>query len=342
MSRSPTAPEGAPTTATEGKHPYETFYAAFEERRRLAQEGRIVVRGRDVPFQQSRQGRSKYYVHMDTRDVAIKDWQVFQKDLVVPSGKHIHQGGLTIYILSGRGYSVFEEQRLDWKAGDLLSLPIQPGGLEHQHFNLDESEPSRWVAFVFVPFLHATGSMMEQVEGGPTKSPARSDDQSTARPIGSTLFEQTLADALAERERRANAHDLVRLEDCPIELNPMGKMRWYLHPRLNGPSTRALYFHELEIPAGSRSGKLHCQGGIIHLVLEGSGYTEVDGVRHDWVADDMIGIPIREHGVTYRHVNTGDRPARMVVVWPNFDSALGPEAGVAMDVLEAAPEFAAP
>jgi quercetin dioxygenase-like cupin family protein len=319
-------------------HPYETFYAAFEERRRLAAEGRIVLRGRDLPFQRSRQGRSKYYLHIDTRDAAIKDWQVFQKDLEVPSGKHIHQGGLTIYILRGRGYSIFDDQRLDWKAGDLLSLPIKPGGLEHQHFNLDETEPSRWVAFIFVPFLHATGSMMEQVEGESERATRpKHVPQSVSSPR--TLFEQTLADAYDERIRRAGGSDLVRLEDCPVEVNPMGKMRWYLHPRLTTPSTRALYFHELEIAPGSRSGRLQCQGGLVHLVLEGSGYTEVDGMRHEWDAEDLIGIPIREHGVTYQHVNTGDQRVRMVVAWPNFDSALGPEAGVAMEVLEPAPEF---
>jgi hypothetical protein len=119
----------------------------------------------------------------------------------------------------------------------------------------------------------------------------------------------------------------------------MGQTAWYLHPHLAGPSTRALYFHELLIPARSRSGKLNCQGGIVHYVVEGEGYTEVDGRRHHWEQGDVIAIPIREHGIAYQHFS--ETGARLVVTWPNHDSALGPGGGVSLKVLEAAPEFAA-
>jgi hypothetical protein len=118
-------------------------------------------------------------------------------------------------------------------------------------------------------------------------------------------------------------------------------VRWYLHNDLADPVTRALYFFELEIPAGSRSGLLRHQGGIVHLVVAGSGYTEYDGGRHEWTKRDVIAMPVRPEGVTFRHVNDGTGPARMVVAWPNLDSALGAEAGVAMDVLEPAPEYPA-
>lgn len=156
-----------------------------------------------------------------------------------------------------------------------------------------------------------------------------------------TLFEKTLEAARVERERVARGKDLISRDDCPPETNPMGIMRWYLHPALEEPSTRALYFHELEIPMGSRSGLLRCQGGIIHFVLEGSGYTEVNGEEHEWESGDVIAIPIMEAGVVYRHVNTGLGPVRMLVAWPNYDSANGPEGGVHMDVLEPAPEYQA-
>lgn len=156
-----------------------------------------------------------------------------------------------------------------------------------------------------------------------------------------SLFESTLASAVKERTRIANGEDLIGRDDTVYDLSPMGIMRWYLHPDLEKPSTRALYFHELEIPAGSRSGKLQCQGGQIHVVLEGRGHTVVDGVSHEWEARDAIAIPIQEDGVTYQHFNDGMGAARMIVSWPNFDSALGAEGGVAMEVLEACPEYSA-
>jgi hypothetical protein len=151
-----------------------------------------------------------------------------------------------------------------------------------------------------------------------------------------TLFEQTLDSAAAERGRRLAAASLISRDDAVAESNPMGRMRWYLHPALGRPSTRALYFHELEIPAGGHSGRLQCQGGVIHYVLEGTGHTELDATTHYWAAGDVIALPVREAGITYRHVSTGPGPARLLVAWPNFDSALGPEAGVELKVIEPA------
>jgi hypothetical protein len=156
-----------------------------------------------------------------------------------------------------------------------------------------------------------------------------------------TLFEQTLEAARIERERVARGRDLVSRDELPVELSPFGYLRWYLHPNLESPSTRALYFSELEIPVGSRSGLLQCQGNVITYVLEGSGYTEYEGRDHDWEGGDVIALPAKEAGIRFRHNNTGLGPVRMLVCWPNFDSVHGPEGGVALDVVEPCPEWAA-
>lgn len=154
-----------------------------------------------------------------------------------------------------------------------------------------------------------------------------------------SLFERTLQRAVEERARRAGAKDLITREELAAEMSPFGTLRWYLHPELEAPSTRALYFCEIEIPPGSRSGALFCQGGFVHFVLEGIGHTTVDGKAHEWEPEDVIVIPIREDGVTFQHFNTGDDFARMVIAWPNHDSAVGVEGGVAMAIREAAPEY---
>lgn len=160
-------------------------------------------------------------------------------------------------------------------------------------------------------------------------------------PDTTTLYDQTFEAAKRERDRRAKGKNLISLDECPTELNRMGLMHWYLHPGLEAPSTRALYFHELEIPQGSNSGKLICQGGVLHFVVQGSGYTVVDGRSHEWETEDAIVIPIKEDGVTYQHFNTGVGPARLLVCWPNLDSALSEEGGVAMDIVEPCPEWSA-
>jgi hypothetical protein len=145
--------------------------------------------------------------------------------------------------------------------------------------------------------------------------------------------------ASAERTRRGAAKNVVTRGELPVETTPFGSLRWYLNPSLPGISTQALYFCELEIPVGSRSGKLRHQGGIIQLVAAGRGYTEFDGRRHEWDTNDVIALPIRPEGIVFQHFNAGEKPVRMIVSWPNLDSATGPEMGVALEVLEMSPDY---
>ena len=73
-------------------------------------------------------------------------------DIKTVSGKHRHQGGLLIYVLEGKGYSIVNGERKDWQKGDLVLLPMVPGGVEHQHFNVEpEKGAARWIAFINMP-----------------------------------------------------------------------------------------------------------------------------------------------------------------------------------------------
>ena len=53
--------------AAENQHLYEVFFDAFKERAQ-AENGQIVIKGKDLPWQQSRQGRSKYFLHLRAED----------------------------------------------------------------------------------------------------------------------------------------------------------------------------------------------------------------------------------------------------------------------------------
>jgi hypothetical protein len=146
---------------------YETVMAKLAERRRLAREGSIVIKASDVPWQTNRQGKLAYYLHDEIKDTALQDWRVFAHEIQTHSGRHTHQGGLVLYVTKGKGYTVVNGVREDWSVGDLIVLPVQPGGCEHQHFNEDPAEASEWVAFLFVPLQYATGALFEQNENSP-------------------------------------------------------------------------------------------------------------------------------------------------------------------------------
>jgi quercetin dioxygenase-like cupin family protein len=147
---------------------YDRNYARTQEIQQRSRTAKIVVRRSDRQEEMTRQGRLRYYLNRTVlHDTVLKDWNVFTHELRTRSGKHRHQGGLVIYVIDGKGYTVVESQRLDWESGDLILLPIQPGGVEHQHFNLNGDTPSRWMAYIYKPFHDEVAHGMEQREESP-------------------------------------------------------------------------------------------------------------------------------------------------------------------------------
>lgn len=146
---------------------YEAAYAARAEARAQAKDGRVVVRGREIGWQQGRQALVKYYLTPHTTDIPLNCYWMFVQDIKTHSGMHKHQGGLVIYVLEGEGYTLLNGQRVDWKKGDLLLLPIVPGGIDHQHFNCVPGSSCKWLAMIFDPYMYLMGSMFEQKELSP-------------------------------------------------------------------------------------------------------------------------------------------------------------------------------
>jgi hypothetical protein len=162
------------------------------------------------------------------------------------------------------------------------------------------------------------------------------------QPLKINLFDELLRLRDAQRAQAPKQAWLVSGDDLPYEINRHGKMKWYLHPAMQDVALRTILFYEQEIPPGSRSGRQKCQGNIVFLVLEGQGFTVVNGVRHSWKADDVIVLPVREEGLTYQHFNTDEKkPARLVGCEPNLVDVLGVDRGSGFEELETAPEYKA-
>ncbi len=131
-------------------------------------EGKVVLKGKDFPWNQSRQGFSKWFSYEGNWDqLGVSGWRIFINLIKSHGGKHRHQGGLAIYVLSGRGYTVVDGTKYEWEEGDLLLLPVKPEGCEHQHFNEDPEKPAQWMAFIFIPFRDPVGVEFLQKEDHP-------------------------------------------------------------------------------------------------------------------------------------------------------------------------------
>jgi hypothetical protein len=148
--------------------------------------------------------------------------------------------------------------------------------------------------------------------------------------------------ALRDRQRaaRKTAVQVVRLSELPLESNPQGLMRWYLHPAITDTILSTLAIYRQELPPGSRSGRLKFQGGQIMFIVAGRGHTMLDGVRHAWEAGDVLNLPTRRDGIIVQHFNDDPgEPAAFLAVEPNLFAATSVDRGCGFELMEPSPDY---
>lgn len=154
-----------------------------------------------------------------------------------------------------------------------------------------------------------------------------------------TYFDWLINARDAERKRRQAAKVVVKGAERPLEVNPLGLLRWYMHPAIEDTPTKFFLLYVQEIPPGGKSGRMVVPGGQVIYVWQGNGYTVLDGEKFFWREDDVLQLPVRPGGVTFQHFNADPgRVAKLVVAEPNYIGPLGVEKGSKFEVLEAAPE----
>jgi quercetin dioxygenase-like cupin family protein len=148
-------------------NPYEAVLRQRAELKERNLKGPVVIRSEDREMFQARQGKLRFYMDPVTyKETPLQQWRVFIHTITTKSGRHRHQGGLLIFVVEGKGYSIVDGERWEWEKGDLVLLPMKPGGVEHQHFNLDD-KPSVWAAFINTPMQEHLASDLQQTEVSP-------------------------------------------------------------------------------------------------------------------------------------------------------------------------------
>jgi quercetin dioxygenase-like cupin family protein len=103
------------------------------------------LRTMDVPERPWRNNHGHWFHLAENRNL---DAHVAELPPGGASVRHRHTTEAYLYIVRGRGFSIvnFEDdpqERIDWEEGTLLSPPVWAW---HQHFNLSDTEPARYLA----------------------------------------------------------------------------------------------------------------------------------------------------------------------------------------------------
>lgn len=152
-----------------------------------------------------------------------------------------------------------------------------------------------------------------------------------------TLFQQFMELRDRQRKQREGALTAIRSEQVEAEVSPLGNIRWYMHPLLQGRAINSLIMYEQTIRPGGRGARIRFQGGAVAYVISGKGHTVIDGEVYPWEDNAVIQLPLRPEGITYQHFNDDEEnPARLLCAEPNTVDALGIDRGSGFDLLEAA------
>jgi quercetin dioxygenase-like cupin family protein len=218
------------------------------------------------------------------------------------TGRHAH-GEEAIHILAGSGFAVVDGARYDWKPGTTLHIPYRA---EHQLVNTGATTVTYLSAHTMdLDFATKLGRLVHLEDKG-------RDDDSLARryPTEPSQFAADgrrialhLEDALDENARRMAGHP------HPDTRADKGAHRhagiWILmggsespNDETNGFRAKAVAMSTIFEESPHSKSHSHTHTEAMLYVLEGRGYSLIDGQRYDWQAGDAIHIPPRmtHHG----------------------------------------------
>ncbi|MBI4329910.1 MAG: hypothetical protein HY673_01355 [Chloroflexi bacterium] len=344
--------------------PYDASLRFKIEMSRRRKEGKVLLKAQDTPWRQNRHGFGKTYSNSTNwPELAVPGWSISRPNYQheqYKRGKHTHRGGgRLLFCLEGKGRTINNGINLDWEAGDLELLPVTRTENSHQHFNMEMGKPCGQLVLMFWPFMEATANETRQVTDAPAWKGEKKEelyrpddfvpDQALLEgyPIQfsgppTNLLDDILLRRNKWREYMSKARWIIKEKDQPLETNRNGIYRWYIHPSFQDVAMKQILFWTHEIPPASRSGKQKLQGGRVHFVLSGRGYTVINGKRYDWGPEDVILSPIIAGGVVMQHFNADPlKPAKLACAEPNWFDIIGVDMACGFEILEDCPEWKA-
>jgi gentisate 1,2-dioxygenase len=233
------------------------------------------------------------------------------------SGMHRH-GEEAIYIVSGTGCSVVEGRRYPWTAGSVLHVPF---GAAHQHFNLG-SEPVRYLSCMTPELDHFLGlNRTEQLSDRGPHDGAPGDLQEATHDENGTRVVLALEEAtVIGGDGQVDSSEFTGAPVVIGDINGMQRLVTTHHHRvvrmmrigtdLHDFSPRAVEISGLLMEEPGTAGGDHAHMEAHLYVLDGEGYSVIDGVRYDWKAGSAVHIPGPQ--TRHQHFNTGPTGSSMV------------------------------
>jgi quercetin dioxygenase-like cupin family protein len=336
------------TEAKEYKNFYERWLHMWDDSQEEKKNARAVIHDEELEWIETPQD---YRIAlMAGPENGFRTWGTEITIADIPAGHHTGQhehGEEGIYIVEGEGCSVVNGVRYDWKEGSVLWMPF---GSQHQHFNTGDGN-ARYLSFTALNLEHfaGLGRVDQWQEKGFTDTPIDAEVSSDnldrlGRRIHVSKDDSPVLTSDPE-DRRANDRPML---DTPVEGG------WGQNARLGGewaaeaqqrqgqPSATGGHrdwgrgymrrynrngedqkWKNMEIEISNsmgdnpgRHGGKHAHMEAYLYIIEGSGYTVVDGVKIPWKKGSLLHVqgPQTQH----QHVNDTDKPNAQLRLAPGL------------------------
>lgn len=231
------------------------------------------------------------------------------------TGKHSH-GEEAIYVTEGQGCTVIDGKRYDWDAGACLFIPF---GAVHQHFNTGD-KPARYLSAMSLPLERFAGlaRIVQYEEAGETPMHAMEGFQRAESHVDPELgrillasYEAPMTRGNESMLRRANLQDEFHAS-IAAEMRTPGKPGHrsgaiQLMAPDNGFKAREVNITAVLIDEPGKNSGRHGHMEALLYVLQGEGYSVVDGEKYEWKKGTIFQVPGPQS--VHQHFNTGTIPS---------------------------------
>jgi gentisate 1,2-dioxygenase len=205
---------------------------------------------------------------------------------------HRHTPTAIRFILAGSGaYTAVDGERVVMEPGDLV---LTPSWQWHDHGN-ETDHPVVWMDGLDIPLVRSLNTMFfqmyterqmpatkpvnasKELYGYGRLSPTWVEERPQSSPLLLYAWDQTLEALQALRDHEGSPYEGIALE--------------YTHPQTGGPCLPTMGCHVQLIRAGEHLQARRTTGSAVFCVVQGQGYSVINGEQFAWSKGDVIALP---------------------------------------------------
>lgn len=121
-------------------------------------------------------------------------------------------------------------------------------------------------------------------------------------PIAETNYDKFIRSRREFADRQTTGPIVIKPTDREFQITRQGRILYYLNAQVYKDTPLQdwrVFVHDIK----THSGKHRHQGGFVIFVIEGKGYSVVEGERVDWEGGDLLLLPIKKGGIEHQHFN---------------------------------------